>query len=277
MSNRHPLRILSLGAGVQSTTLLLMALAGEIERPDHVIFSDTGWEPKQVYEHLARLEIVMRDAKIPFHKVRAGNLRRDALDPTRRSASMPLFLKDSAGKQGMIRRQCTQHYKIQPLLLKQRELVGLKKGQRSKEHLATTIIGISWDEAQRMRDAAFPWLRNEYPLIDLRMTRQDCLDWCAAHGFAPPPRSACIGCPFKSDAEWRRLRDSSPEEWGDAVDFDDALRQSQRESGRIRHEVFLHRSLVPLRDADLRTDAERGILSLFSDDFGQECEGMCGL
>ena len=38
-----PLRILSLGAGVQSTTLLYMMIEGEIERPDHAIFSDTGW------------------------------------------------------------------------------------------------------------------------------------------------------------------------------------------------------------------------------------------
>lgn len=48
------LRILSLGAGVQSTTLALMAAHGEIgAMPDCAIFADTGWEPKAVYEHLA--------------------------------------------------------------------------------------------------------------------------------------------------------------------------------------------------------------------------------
>lgn len=50
------LRVLSLGAGVQSTTLALMAAHGEIgPMPDCAIFADTGWEPAAVYEHLAWL------------------------------------------------------------------------------------------------------------------------------------------------------------------------------------------------------------------------------
>jgi hypothetical protein len=48
------MRILSLGAGVQSTTMALMAAVGEIaDKPDAAIFADTGWEPKAVYDHLA--------------------------------------------------------------------------------------------------------------------------------------------------------------------------------------------------------------------------------
>lgn len=44
------LRALSLGAGVQSTTMALMAAHGEIQpMPDCAIFADTGWEPKAVY------------------------------------------------------------------------------------------------------------------------------------------------------------------------------------------------------------------------------------
>ena len=51
------LRVLSLGAGVQSTTLALMAAHGEIgPMPDCAIFADTGWEPNAVYEHLAWLD-----------------------------------------------------------------------------------------------------------------------------------------------------------------------------------------------------------------------------
>ena len=46
------LRILSLGAGVQSTTLALMIEKGEIPMVDCAIFSDVGAEPKLVYKHL---------------------------------------------------------------------------------------------------------------------------------------------------------------------------------------------------------------------------------
>ena len=40
-------RSLSLGAGVQSTVLALMAERGDhgLSKPDVAIFADTGWEP----------------------------------------------------------------------------------------------------------------------------------------------------------------------------------------------------------------------------------------
>lgn len=191
-----PLRVLSLGAGVQSTTLLLMMLEGEIERADHVVFADTGWEPREVYEHLEYLETLMREADMPFHKVSTGNIREDFLTAGKRYASMPLYLLQQNGKKSMVRRQCTSEYKVKPLMLKQRELAGLAKGQRCAEHRITTIIGISYDETQRMRDPQFSWMRHEYPLVDRKMTRQDCIDWCAQHSHRKPPRSACVGCPF---------------------------------------------------------------------------------
>ena len=274
-----PLRILSLGAGVQSTTLLHMMIAGEIEPADHVIFADTGWEPKPVYVHLAKLEALMEKHEIKFHKVSVGNIREDALNPEKRVASMPMYMIKEDGKKGMVRRQCTAEYKIRPLIQKQREIVGLAKGARSKEHLATTIIGISWDETQRMRDAAFSWLRNEYPLVDKKITRKMCLDWCAEHGLDLPPRSACIGCPFKSDYEWRLLKETMPDEWTDAVEFDYAIRDQLTKNPRFTATPYLHRSAVPLDLADLRTAKEKGQDGLFDDDmpFNQECEGMCGI
>lgn len=268
-----PIRILSLGAGVQSTTLLLLMLEGEIEMADHVVFADVGWEPDEVYIHLDKLKTVMEKAGLPFHQVTAGNIRDDASGTGRdRFPSMPFFVKDDAGKMGMVRRQCTSEYKIGPLLKKQRELAGLLPRQRSSQHLVTTLIGISTDESQRMRDAAFPWIRNEYPLIDLGMTRQDCLDWCASHGFDKPPRSACIGCPFKSQDEWRLLK-TQAKEWADAVDFDKQLRTNEGLLERYDGKLYLHRSGLPLDEVDLRTNDEKGIWSLFD----MECEGMCGL
>jgi len=268
----YPLRVLSLGAGVQSTTLLLMMIHGEIPMADHVVFADTGWEPAKVYDHLNYLKTLMEEHQIPFHEVAKGNIRSDFLHGETRFASMPLFLKADDGKVGMIRRQCTTEYKIAPLLKKERELAGLVAGQRCKDHRITTVIGISYDEIQRMRDPAFSWIQNEYPLIDRQITRQDCLDWCADHGYALPPRSACIGCPFKSHEEWRLLK-TDPVAWADAVEFDAALRTNPAMLKRFNGQAFLNRAMVPLDQVDLRTNDEKGIWSLFD----QECEGMCGV
>ena len=268
----YPLRVLSLGAGVQSTTTLLMAIHGELPRPDHVIFADVGWEPKAVYEHLTKLTLLMKQHSIPFHVVSSGNIKSDFVDGKSHFASMPLFVRNENDKLGMVRRQCTGEYKIKPLLKKQRELAGLKAGQRCKEHRITTVIGISYDESQRMRDPQFSWIKNEYPLVDLKMTRQDCLDWCKSHGYEKPPRSACIGCPFKSNEEWRLLK-TMKEEWLDAVEFDNSLRTQQRLVDRFNGKAFLHKSGLPLAEVDLRSDTEKGQMEMFS----MECEGMCGL
>jgi 3'-phosphoadenosine 5'-phosphosulfate sulfotransferase (PAPS reductase)/FAD synthetase len=201
--SEYPKRVLSLGAGVQSTALLLMMIHGEIPKADAVIFADTGWEPKKVYTHLEWCKGLMKENNMPFHIVSAGNIREDFLAEKKRFASMPLHLIGEDGKAGMIRRQCTAEYKLAPLMKKQRELAGLKSGQRSKDHRITTVIGISYDELQRMRDPAFSWIKHDYPLVDRKITREDCLKWCSDHGYQRPPRSACIGCPFKNQDEWR--------------------------------------------------------------------------
>ena len=73
------LKILSLGAGVQSTTLLLMSCKGELPKLDCAIFADTGWEPKAVYEHFDWLKPYAESCGIPVHVLKGGNIKEDAL------------------------------------------------------------------------------------------------------------------------------------------------------------------------------------------------------
>jgi hypothetical protein len=85
---------LSLGAGVQSTTLLLLAVDGRLPKPDVAIFADTGWEPAAVYAQVDRAAAEAERAGIAFHRVSKGNLRRDAVDPAHRYASIPYFVRN---------------------------------------------------------------------------------------------------------------------------------------------------------------------------------------
>ena len=125
------LRVLSLGAGVQSTTLALMIEKGEIPMVDCAIFADTMSEPKKVYEHLDWLE---KQLSYPIYRVTKGNLREDtikAVNNNVRVAMSPFFTRNKkTGKKGMMMRQCTQDYKIQPLIKKVRELLGVGFRQR---------------------------------------------------------------------------------------------------------------------------------------------------
>jgi 3'-phosphoadenosine 5'-phosphosulfate sulfotransferase (PAPS reductase)/FAD synthetase len=109
------MRLLSLGAGVQSTAVLLLACEGAIEPFDHVLFADTGWEPRAVYQQLEKVSRIAEAAGIPVRKVSAGDIRLDAPDSTRRFVSMPLHVRNPDGGKGMARRQCTSDYKIKPL------------------------------------------------------------------------------------------------------------------------------------------------------------------
>lgn len=270
------LRILSLGAGVQSSTLALLFATGEIDVPlDGAIFADTGAEPASVYAWLDWLEgEIARSARpYPVYRVmRDEGLERAIFDGAdgKRLATPPFFTSSPDG-QGQLRRQCTRDFKVDPIHKKLRELLGLKPGQRApSEIIATQYIGISWDEVQRMKPAREHWIVHQWPLIDRAWTRGHCLEWMAAKGYPTPPRSACYFCPYKSDAEWQRLRDTEPEEWYRAIAIDRVIRDG---IGGTKERLYLHRSLRPLPDVDLRTAKDFGQV----DAFGNECEGMCGV
>ena len=97
------------------------------------------------------------------------------------------------------------------------------------------------------------WILNQHPLLDKKITRNGCYEWLAEHGYPEPPRSACIGCPFRSNAEWRWLQDNEPESFDEACEFDDAIRNC----GGMRGQVFVHSARIPLRDVDFRTSDEK--------------------
>ena len=268
------LRYISFGAGVQSTTLLLAADRGDVgPKPDCAIMSDTGWEPRKVYNHLEWL----RDrVSIPIYTTSAGNLRDAIMANAKhgtRTAAVPWFLigEGNSRKLGKGMRTCTADYKIVPVIKKARELLGIAPGARvPKGVIVEQWIGISTDEMERMKSSPKPWIVNRFPLIEAGISRQKCIEWMAERQFSAP-KSSCVGCPFHANSEWRDLRDNSPEEWADAVAVDHALRDNTK--SRIRALQFMHKSRVPLDQANIDDDDDRqGVFG-----FKNECEGMCGV
>lgn len=264
------LRVLSLGAGVQSSTLALMIAAGELELINCAVFADTQSEPEAVYRHLDWLE---RQLPFPVHRVTAGSLREQIMAATKGEARMdarpPFFVSDG----GMLNRQCTQDYKLIPILRKVRELIGLKPRERApKTPTVEQWIGISLDEAMRMKPSRLPYIVHRWPLIERRMTRVDCLAWLKVRGYPIPPKSACTFCPYHDDALWRDMRANDPVSFADALAVDRAIRNGL--PGARKHaQWFLHVSRKPLDEVDFRTAEEAGQGRLFAN----ECEGMCGV
>jgi 3'-phosphoadenosine 5'-phosphosulfate sulfotransferase (PAPS reductase)/FAD synthetase len=255
------MEILSLGAGVQSTALLLLSAEGKIPKFDAAIFADTGWEPKAVYEHLDRLEKTIKEiADIPIYRVSIGNIRDDMLNNEKTShGSMPLYVKKPTGREGFTRRQCTDRYKIRPVQRQVRLLLGASKAKDGrimvppKGRIATMSIGISTDEFHRAKDARVPYIKHKFPLLDLNWSREDCLEYLESKGYGQTPKSSCMGCPFHSDSQWIEIK-SNPEEWKNVVDFDKQIREKQSEAfmlKSIKHPVYLHQSCKPLSEVEL--------------------------
>jgi hypothetical protein len=268
------LRVLSLGAGVQSSTLALMIEKKEIPMVDVAIFSDTQSESKATYKWLDWLK---KQLTFPVYKVTAGSLKDNLLKSNKdiyvRGTSIPMFTRNKkTGKKGMMRRACTTTYKIEPITKKIRELLGMKFRQKvPKDYKVIQLLGISRDEVQRMRKSSLHYMDFDYPLIDKSITRKDCLDWMKDKGYPIPPRSACTFCPYHSNEEWRNVK-ANKDEWNEVVALDKQLRTGLYNTERKEVEYFLHKSAVPLSEADI-SDKKDDQLDLFQN----ECFGMCGV
>ena len=189
--NRTPFRSLSLGAGVQSTVLALMAERGEygLQKPDVAIFADTGWEPPSVYEHLDWLE---EQLSFEVVRVKAGNIRDNILEGTSPDGNnylgIPAYLINTDGRLGVAARQCTSKYKVRPINRYLRQRLGIPPGRRAPKHVHVEIwMGISADEVLRQKESREEWATNHYPLIELGFSRAQLLKWFNENYPGPLP------------------------------------------------------------------------------------------
>ncbi len=284
MRSTPSLTVISLGGGVQSSVMALMASGGAFGAiPDCAIFADTHWEPSTIYTHL---DWLAERLAFPLYIVDNGrSLREDAKALTNHSGNrgfidLPLYLKGPARAgvrngqgDGMGRRQCTEHYKIRPVRRKIRELLGLSRGQRVPADTTVELwLGISTDEAIRMKTSRNRWIHNRYPLIAVGMSRKDCLEWWQTRYDRSLERSACIGCPYQSRQRWAETKRRWPKLFAEVVEIDSNLR------GKLAFakEPYLHPRRVPLAQA-VNLD-EAGLRAARDPDgFGNECEGYCGV
>lgn len=291
-------RVLSLGGGVQSTAVALMALHQDLPAHDVAIFADTGDEPAPVYRHVEWLARQLEASGVQVVIARPPtDIVSDLLRMERGGAQWanpPLFTEGQLARtptpptlpldlpnervlvevNGQLRRQCTRTYKIEVIEREVSRLIGRPKGGRWPTEVAVEqVIGISWDEAQRQTVNPIAAIRNVYPLCERRITRADCLTWLRRHGYPEPPKSACRVCPYRSNAEWRWLREQDPEGFEHACRVDDHIRDAGHPRG-VLSRLYLHRSRTPLREVDLTAadDGQEHLMGVAA----EECSGMCG-
>lgn len=265
------LRTFSFGGGVQSMAALVLAVRGEIDFKTF-LFCNVGDDS----EDPATLDYFYEHAG-PYaerHGIRMEELRRTRRDGTvetlygrltkegSRSIPIPMRTND-LGAPGT--RACTADFKIRVIAKWQRE------------HGATAAspgvcgLGISLDEFQRARtDSGFPYQTLEYPLIALRLSRQDCRNIISGAGLPIPPKSSCWFCPFHSLATWQKQREERPDLFAKSVALEALLNERRAMLGK--DPMWMTRKLVPL---DQATSPHRQ-LPMFADEPEDACEsGYC--
>jgi hypothetical protein len=273
------LRHISLGAGVQSTAMYLMALDGELTpKPDVAIFADTQQEPPWVYENLWRLANEGGD-RIPIHVATGGDLgeaiQRKVGGKKGRFASVPFWVMGKDGREAPGRRHCTREFKIDVVKRAVRTLLGLAPGQHATKFRVEEWIGISVDEVTRAKPSRYKWIVTRHPfLFDRPMRRYQIHNWLNRRGWPVVDKSACIQCPWRSATEYARWRIEEPELFERACRWDELIRDGTRAG--LKSPQFISRLLIPLRDLPPIEELEKrddSQLNLFEN----ECEGMCGV
>ena len=203
------MKILSNGGGVQTFAIQCLVAQGEIEKPDLVLFADTGGESSQTYLHIKNVQKpLLAQLDIPFISIKRS----------------PDELFWHSYNLGVTPRPplCSWMFKRDPI---NRYLKRLGHAQ--------VMIGISLDEESRgYKKSAVSWVENIYPLLELELTRDDCIDAIGRQNLPVPPKSGCWFCPYLRTSQWYDLKRDFPDKFNLALkmeaDTGHTLRKNQQ-------------------------------------------------
>jgi len=242
------LRVFSSGGGVQSTAALVLAVQGRINY-NPFLFCNVGEDS----ENPATLDYIAEYAG-PWaqrHGVELIELRKERRDKTKETVysrltkpgarSIGIRVRMSNGAPA--RRACTMDFKIRVVSK------WLREHGATPANPAIVGIGFSTDEIGRAGpkfDIRQPLQIKEYPLIDLRLSRNDCLKIIAEAGLPQPQKSSCYFCPMHRPQEWQRMQREEPEQFEKSCDLEELV--NARRDALGKDHVYFTRFGRPLRE-----------------------------
>ncbi len=240
------------GGGVQSAAIAALIVQGKL-RPDLAVIVDTEREQSTTWAYMDRvITPALATVGVTLNRARKSEYEHRDLYGGKDGDTLliPAFTTQS-GEVGKMSNFCSSYWK--------REIVK-RWGNAQGVKAVDTWLGFSLDEHKRATIRPEGKWRSRYPLIELAMTRDNCVKLVASMGWPPAPRSSCYMCPNHTQAEWRDIRDNKPEDWQQAIHFERDMRK------RDAH-AFLHPDAVPLDEVDL--DERNGSI------FGHCESGVC--
>lgn len=242
------------GGGVQSTAIAALICLGKLPKPDLAWIVDVGWEKSKTFDYVrATITPKLDEVGVRLEIIKSIDYVDNSLFEPTNNCRLPLYAKGSDGIVRKYKTHCSGLWK-QRVAHKWLRSKGVKR--------CDTWIGISVDEQRRMKESHVKWNQNRYPLIELGLRREDCIDLIARVGWPKPEHTACYLCPNQSDFQWQDLKENYPEDWARAVEADEYIRS-------INPDLYLHGSCKPLKEKAFNTTYTGRFF------VGKECFGDC--
>ena len=223
----------SSGGGIQSTAIAVLICEGKLPKPDLALMCDCGYESDRTMAYVRDVAVPrLRAAGVELHIVRSADYTNVALMSRDGHCNLPAFRQNEDGSVSHLSTHCNGMWKQ------------YVTRRFCKEHGLDRYlhwVGISTDEARRARSSRVRYEVLRYPLIELGMSREDCVNVIKAAGWPLPIRTSCIMCPQRTMFEWLRLKVECPEDFERACRIEDEIRS-------VDPSVWLTSKCRPLRD-----------------------------
>ena len=242
------------GGGVQSTAIAALIYMGELPKPNYAYMIDVGYERTGTFDYANRVLIPkLADIAVELKIIKTTDYFDNSLFDKQMHCKLPLFKKTEDGLIIKFRTHCSGKWK-QAVAAKWLRSQGVKR--------CDTWLGISVDEARRVKSSRFSWNQNRYPLVEFGFRREDCVDLAARLGWPKPEHTSCFLCSNQSDFSWQDTKQHYPNDWEKAIEADEYIRS-------IDCNLFLHGSCKPLKEKAFNIHyMDRSFV-------GKECFGDC--
>ena len=233
------LTVLSNGGGTQSIAIVVLIAMGKLPKPDLVLMVDTEREKENVLSYQDEyIKPLCNSMDVEYVRVRKSEYTNNDVIDNAGNTLPPFFttFNDGRGKQPTF---CSIKWKKEPI----RRYLNERYGEKVLTRRGVDYwIGFTVDELKRVKqDSSRKW-RACYPLIDLRLSRTQCIKLVKEFGLPTPPRSNCWMCPNMSSESWLSLTE---EDFKKAVKFEKEL--------KVKYSyLFLHQSFKPLSEVNFK-------------------------
>lgn len=224
---------MSYGGGVQTVAIITLVLEGKLPRPDVLVMADTEREVVTTFEYLNQWVKPTLDKLGLQVEIAPHSLATVDLESAGGEILLPAFTRQN-GRIGKMPTFCSNEWKQRVI----------RRWLKDKDIIDTDVwLGISLNEAERMKSSGLNWYRHVYPLIELvPMHRAQCVAQIQKYGWPIPHKSRCWMCPNQSPREWKKMKQLNDGDFQKAVELESKLRQADPH-------IYFHPLAIPLAQA----------------------------